>query len=292
MAARIGTSPALTAMRRPVQPRRQPTPAAQSPLANSPALTAMGGRPQMPSAPSTPQRTPARTDIYNPTQVDTSASEAAYSEALASNQGMIDEQRKYGENYLNALQRRNGSNAALTGMSIGGGSYMGGQRAAFTTGINALNQSLLPLQQNATNILSSKAGTLANAAGANTGAANIAKQFNAGRESTIQDRAADEQATWEANAVTGDITAWKTDAGWYVDGGANGSFGANGLNAIENQWMQAQTPEEKAAAKQAAENYKNALAQARMDYDGRSDAAWGMSFDEWKKKFASKYGIS
>lgn len=272
MAARIN-SPALGAMRRPVQPRPQ----MPMPLPEGPAVAAMGGPPRgpaqvaantakPPAVGTAPE--PARTDVYNPATVDTTGSEAAYNDALKNNQGMIDQQRQYGENYLNALQRRNGSNAALTGMSIGGGSYMGGQRAAFTTGINSLNQSLLPLQQNATNILNSKAGTLANAAGANAAGANAANQFNANRNGSVQDRTAEAGATHDANTIentANNILGGLKSAGVDVSGqhGATWKMGSDLYTAYVN--APSGSPEQ-AAALSHLQNYANKVSAAKADY--------------------------
>lgn len=262
-------------------------------LAPTIGATSARGLGQQPNGPA-PAGEPPRTDLATAATVDTSRTDQLYQDQLAQSNKDRDLMTQVGLNTISGLQTRNASNAARMGLQAGGASYLSGQRSAAIQGTNAFNQGLQQWGNQRQGIMSGQAGILSGAQGQNAAAQNQAGIFNAGREGQIDDREAAAQAEREKNQVTGDIGAMESKAKWYFDGGANGSFGANGFNDIKNQWTQAVSPEEKAAASAAAQNYLNALAQARMDYDeAKKKGIDGVdSFDEWKKKNAARYGIS
>jgi hypothetical protein len=112
--------------------------------------------------------------------VDTSKQDAIYQqqldqagkdrELLLQNAGMAS----------SAALRRNASLAAMSGASVGGGAYLGGQRQAMMAGNDATRQAMLQSGNQYQQIFSGGYQGAANAAGANQNAANSAGQFNTG----------------------------------------------------------------------------------------------------------------
>lgn len=277
--AKPGVSPALSAMgysgAATSQPNTQP---GQRGLA--PAGSQAGGNPNTPTV-----APPPRPDLITPAQatatpVNTQANDRIYADRLAQSDRDRQTMMDVGNNTISSLQRRNASNAALSGFSVGGGSYLGGQRSAAVAGINAFNQGLLNwgnqrqnLYSGQGNIAASAATTNANAATnvsqTNTSATNSANQFNANRNATIDDSTAAADATRTANNFEDTITNLQGDLSSYgVDvAGHRGS-----TNALASDLMSAArqatpgSPEQQAAL-QKIDRYKNKLDQAKQLYN-------------------------
>lgn len=92
--------------------------------------------------------------------------EDLYKNLLGMNQDARGQIQEMGQANIAALQRRNGAMAALAGRGIGGG-YLGGQRAALSQGLQAMNQGLLGNDQQRMQIMGNRLGDLTADARAN-----------------------------------------------------------------------------------------------------------------------------
>lgn len=250
----------------------------------SPAVAAAGNTPQ---AGTTPPATPPRTDLVTPNQVDTSKQDKIYSDQLAQSDKDRETMMQTGYNTISALQRRNASNSALGGFSVGGGAYLSGQRQAAVAGINSFNQGLLNWGTQRQGIMGQGAGLAANSASQNANISNQANQFNAGREGNVQDRTAAADATRTAQTTENDVTNFGADLKQYgidtsTGGGATGARASSLLRKL-----QAAVPgsPEYAAALTQMNDYKAKLAQAKQQWqNGGAGIGQIMNLDEYLKK--------
>lgn len=82
-----------------------------------------------------------------------------YNDLLGMNKDARGQITEMGQANIAALQRRNGSLAAMAGRGIGGG-YLGGQRSMLTQGMNALQSGLLQNDQQRMDIMSKRVGDM------------------------------------------------------------------------------------------------------------------------------------
>lgn len=256
-------SPAMAAMGQSAAAPPMATQLGQRP--QSPAVAATGNTPQ---AGTTPPATPPRTDLVTPNQVDTSRQDKIYSDQLAQSDKDRETMMQTGYNTISALQRRNASNSALGGFSVGGGAYLSGQRQAAVAGINSFNQGLLNWGTQRQNIMGQAAGTAANSASQNANISNQANQFNAGREGNVQDRTANAEATRTAQQTENDVTNFGTDLKQYGIDIANPHGATNAIALSLSRKLQAAAPgsPEYAAAAAQMSDYKAKLAHAKQLY--------------------------
>lgn len=229
-----------------------------------------------------------RTDLATATQVDTSGQNQIYKDQLAASDKAWDYMQANNANTMSALQRRNASNAALSGFSVGGGSYLAGQRQAAVAGINASNQAAMNWLNQRTGIMGQAAGLASNAASQNAAAANNTSQFNAGREGAVQDRTAGAEATNLGNKTTTDLGAAQTllKNSYGIDlAGGHGATWALGRQLSDAVSTAAAGSPEQAAAMEKFQAYQGKLAQAKSQYNALSkDVRDQLTFDAYLKK--------
>ena len=108
---------------------------------------------QTPQAPQAGPAAAANPNQAAPGPADPRAGiEALYQQMLDANSKMGGQIQDMGQANIAALQRRNASNSALAGRSIGGG-YLGGQRAMLTQGLGQMNRDIMQNDQARQNIL-------------------------------------------------------------------------------------------------------------------------------------------
>lgn len=229
----------------------------------------------------------ARPDLVTPTKVDTSRQDQIYADQLAQSDKDRDLMMQTGYNTISSLQRRNASNAALSGFSVGGGSYLAGQRQAAVAGINAFNQGLLNWGSQRQGIMGQGAGLAAGAANTNASLSNSANVFNAGREGAIADQKTGVQATHEANEATGSVAQVDTDYGYlfrdhnYKDG--SGQYQSL-LTAYKNS-LSTGSPEEQAAAYQSLMDYITPIQHAMEEWKQAGGKDKLGDFQDWYNKY-------
>lgn len=176
----------------------------------SPAIDAMRQTGQMPTSPGgMPQAaapgaavgaTPAtQVPGVNVAQVDTSKMDTAYGQQDATYDRMLADQQKMWGDTQNMIQqnfsgsmRRNASNAARQGLSLGGASYLSGQRSALNQAGNYARQANMDSLGQRIGIMGQQAGAYGQRAGAygqvagqNTSATNAANLAQWGEERAI-----------------------------------------------------------------------------------------------------------
>lgn len=243
------------------------TPAPSGPAPGSGRLTPASND-AAPEAGGAPGETPPRTDLVTATSVDMGPSVELYNKMLAENEAAWGKQQESLHNIYSANNRRNASNAALAGMSVGGGGYLAGQRQAAMSSANAFNNAWLANNQQRQGIFGQYAGALGNAAGQNASLGQQAAIFNAGREGDIQDRTANAEATKLGNDTInslGNISGGLKSAGIDVAGqkGATWKVASDLETAVRN--APAGSPEQ-AAAFQKYQAYADKVAKATQDF--------------------------
>lgn len=218
-------------------------------MVQSPALAAMkgyatpGGQAGTQAGamqqPGTPAPEPQRTDLVTPQKVDTTAANGTFNQALDANTKAGEQMTTLGQNAISNLQRRNASLSAMSGASVGGGSYLGGQRAALSQGMQGLSQNLLQNYQARQGILGNQAGMQYAAASQNASLGQQGRAFNASREGSVQDRTAGVEAEHGGKAVSNDVTEMTQrlkGVGVDLDAGTGfeASTGRQLLNAIQS----------------------------------------------------------
>ncbi len=186
------------------------------------------------------------------------------------------------ENSANALQRRNASNAAIGGYSVGGGGFLAGQTNALLTGQANATETARLFSKNATDIEARRADYRAGIDRNNTDMANKYAYddwvYNRGRQDTLADRKAEADATAFANDITNSVARWTqlfdSNTSKNIDGG--GTRDEQFINLI-GQLQSAKTPQEKAAAEAALQAY---YAQAQGS-DRNSNTDDGSYFDQF-----------
>ena len=140
-----GSTPASGPMANPLLDARRPM-AVPANMATAPAPGAqLGMAPGARLGPSGPLAAPQQPGAAAPAD-PRAGIEALYQQMLDANSKMGGQIQDIGQSNIAALQRRNASNAALAGRSIGGG-YLGGQRAMLTQGLDQMNKNLLSNDQ-------------------------------------------------------------------------------------------------------------------------------------------------
>jgi hypothetical protein len=234
----------------------------------------------------TPPVTPPRTDLVTPTSVDTSAADKTYGEQMANYQKGWDTQQTQNNLLWSRMQMGNASNAARSGMSIGGGSYLAGQRQAGIAATNANNQATLNWLQGQSNITGAHGAQQYGAATTNANIANQSQQFNANREGAVQDRTSTAEATNLGNQTVsnlGNVEGGLKSAGVDVAGqhGATWKTGSDLATAVQN--APAGSPEQQTAMARF-QAYSGKVAQAKSDYTSQMQAgklpALGQKFSD------------
>ncbi len=177
------------------------------------------------------------------------------------------------ENSANALQRRNASNAAIGGYSVGGGGFLAGQTNALLTGQANATETARLFSKNATDIEARRADYRAGIDRNNTDMSNKYAYddwvYNRGRQDTLADRKAEADATAFANDITNSVARWTqlfdSNTKNNIDG--DGPRDEQFINLI-GQLQAARTPEQKAAAEAALQAYYD---QSRT---GQKDNYW------------------
>lgn len=271
-------SPALAAMAKP------PAIANASPRGPAQTMTNTTAQPNG----STPGEAP-RTDLVTPTSVDTSKQDQIYGDQLAQSDKDRELMQTVGLNTISGLQRRNASNAARQGLSLGGASYLSGQRSAAVQGINAFNQGLQQWGAQRQGIMGQGAGLAAGAAGQNASAANQAGMFNAGREGTIDDREAAAQAERNANQNIASVDQVNADFSYLFNNhnlkSAGGQY--NSLLTSYKNSLSTGSPEEQAAAYQALMGFITPIQRAREAWlaeGGDKQTSFEDYYNFWKGK--------
>ncbi len=184
------------------------------------------------------------------------------------------------ENSANALQRRNASNAAIGGYSVGGGGFLAGQTNALLTGQANATETARLFSKNATDIEARRADYRAGIDRNNTDMSNKYAYddwvYNRGRQDTLADRKAEADAAAFSNQVTTAANAAKAAAGnygiQYGDGHGSG-VGWAAFGPLYDAITNARSPAELAAAQKAMDAWLAKRASARADYrNGRNGA--------------------
>lgn len=186
------------------------------------------------------------------------------------------------ENSANALQRRNASNAAIGGYSVGGGGFLAGQTNALLTGQANATETARLFSKNATDIEARRADYRAGIDRNNTDMANKYAYddwvYNRGRQDTLADRKEEADEAAFANDIKNSVARWTqlfdSNTSKNIDGG--GTRDEQFINLI-GQLQSAKTPQEKAAAEAALQAY---YAQAQGS-DRNSNTDDGSYFDQF-----------
>jgi hypothetical protein len=228
---------------------------------------------------------------YNPTMVDTSAQDAIYKQMLDKaneSQGFL--RQNAGMASSSAL-RRNASLAAMSGASVGGGSYLSGQRQAVMSGQQATRDAELQSNQNFQNVFNTGYGGAQTAARDNASFTNDAGSFNANQTNSaardqwaynneVNDRTADAGAQAFANQKTTDLGRFDTliDQNTTVDTKKKRGQEYEEYSALATAAQNASTQEEYQAAIAALEEFyqrKKSEFNNRENTQRRLDAAVG-----------------
>jgi hypothetical protein len=143
--------------------------------------------------------------------------DATYDRMLAEQQKMWGDTQHMMQQNFSGTMRRNASNAARMGLSVGGASYLSGQRSAMNQAGNYARQAGLDSWNQQRDILSGKAGAYGqragaygNVAGVDAGAQNAANtnQWQAGMD--IDRATAEQGAQAFANRKTTELTRYDT----------------------------------------------------------------------------------
>lgn len=206
--------------------------------------------------------------------------ESSYKEQLSQNAKDAAAAQGTAENYANSLQRRNASNAAISGYSVGGGGFLAGQNVAAQQGVaNAMDVSRT-FADRATGIRQNQANYRAGIDQYNNGMQNQYGfenySYNRGRTDTLADRKAEADSASFGNKVTNAVNAATASLGQYgityADGKGSGVGWAEAaplLDALRN----ATTPDELSKAQAALDGFMARRAQARNAYrNGEGDA--------------------
>jgi hypothetical protein len=161
-------------------------------------------------------------------QVDTTRMDDAYGQQDATYDRMLAEQQKMWGDTQHMMQqnfsgtmRRNASNAARMGLSVGGASYLSGQRSAMNQAGNYARQAGLDSWNQQRDIMKgradaygSQATNYGNVGIANTGDRNAANRLEAQRGWDIDDRAADAAAELNKNKNIAAVDQVRTGFDW------------------------------------------------------------------------------
>jgi hypothetical protein len=234
----------------------------------SPAMAAMRGGT---GASAAPAATPPRTDLITPTQVDTSKQDQLYGQQMADYQKGWDTLQAQNTANWERMQRANGTNAAMMGMSIGGGSYLAGQRQAGIAATNANNQATLDWLKGRAGMTGDAANRAAGAANTNANLGQQASIFNAGREGDVQDRTADAATTRTGQNIESDVSSFNGSLKQYgIDvaditnsHGATNAIAANLVKTLQGAEPGSQAYQDALARMEA---YKAKLAQAKQQW--------------------------
>jgi hypothetical protein len=193
------------------------------------------------------------------------------------------------------MQMGNASNAARSGMSIGGGSYLAGQRQAGIAATNANNQATLDWLKGQAGITGDAATRAANAATTNTNNVQQSNVLNTGHTWDVQDRTSTAEATNLGNKVSDTVTNLQNDLKSYgIDvaarHGATNALASSLVSAV-NQ-APAGSPEQ-AAAVAKVQAYKSKLESAKQKWNqtkGKDLFPVTVSFDDYLKAL-EKQGV-
>jgi hypothetical protein len=133
--------------------------------------------------------------------------DATYDRMLAEQQKMWGDTQHMIQQNFSGQMRRNASNAARMGLSVGGASYLSGQRSAMNQAGNYARQANMDsmgqrigIQGQQAGSYGQRAGAYGQVAGANAGAQNNANLAEYNRGNQLDDRAADAAAEQKKNA--------------------------------------------------------------------------------------------
>jgi hypothetical protein len=200
------------------------------------------------------------------------------------NQGW-DTQQKQNELNWSRMQMGNASNAARSGMSIGGGSYLAGQRQAGIAATNANNQATLDWLKGQAGITGDAATRAANAATTNATLGQQGNIFNAGREGDIATQQTNAQTTQNANQATGSVAQVKANYDYLFDKhnyqGGSGQYNSL-LTAYQNS-LSTGNADEQAKAYQALMGFISPIQQARQAWVDSGGQDKNGDFKDWYK---------
>lgn len=237
--ARTGASPYTT--RKPIGGGGTPTqtagasPAIDAMRQTGTMATARGGAATTAPGASTPAPAAAQpTQVPNipVQQVDTARMDDAYGQQDATYQQMLaDQQKMWGDTQhmiqqnFSGQMRRNASNAARMGLSLGGASYLSGQRSALNQAGNYARQANMDSLGQRIGIMGQQAGAYGQRAGAygqvagqNTGATNAANMAQWQEERAIDRDKATAQAERNKNLNLEAARKVRDDYGYLFNG--------------------------------------------------------------------------
>lgn len=227
-----------------------------------------------------------RPDLVTATTVDMQPSVDLFNKMLAENEAAWGKQQESLGQIYSANNRRNASNAALAGFSVGGGSYLGGQRQAAASSAGAFNNAWLANNQQRHGIFGQYANALGGAAGQNAQLAQGANIFNAGREGDIANQKTEAQSTQNANQNIASVDQVSRDFD-YLFNDNNFKDGAGQYNSLFTAYknsLSTGNPQEQAAAYQALMNYITPIQHAREEWLRTGGKDKNGSFQDWYKK--------
>jgi hypothetical protein len=242
---------------------------------------------------------PTQVPGVNVQQVDTTRMDDAYGQQDATYDRMLAEQQKMWGDTQHMIQqnfsgqmRRNASNAARMGLSVGGASYLSGQRSAMNQAGNYARQANMDsmgqrigIQGQQAGSYGQRAGAYGQVAGANAGAQNNANLAEYNRGNQLDDRAADAAAEQKKNANIQAADQIEADYGYLFHkgnqpgkGGQYSSLMTTYKGALNNG-----TDEEIAAAYNELMNFIVPIQQAREAWLQSPEKQAGKSFEDYMK---------
>ena len=214
----------------------------------------------------TPQQYNQDVESSFDTQLGQNAKEAAMAQQTAENYGM-------------SVQRRNASNAAIGGYSVGGGGFLAGQTNALLSGQDNASQLALGFNKNATDIEARRADYRAGIDSKNLDNANKYAYddwvYNRGRTDTLADRQSDADATNFGNKVSTAVSSAMAGLGQYGIqlGDKNSGVGWAEVAPLIDAMKNAKTPAELAQAQAAYDAWVTKRAAARKAYQSGTNGA-------------------
>ncbi len=179
---------------------------------------------------------------YSPAQYSQDV-ESSFDNQLGQNAKEAAMAQQTAENYGMSVQRRNASNAAIGGYSVGGGGFLAGQTNALLSGQANAAQLALGFNKNATDIEARRADYRAGVDKMNTDMANKYAYddwvYNRGRTDKLADDKAAADSTAFANSITSTVANFQADAK-QMGINPNGGVAGEKLSAISNAKTQAE----------------------------------------------------
>jgi hypothetical protein len=227
---------------------------------------------------------PTQVPGVNVAQVDTTRMDEAFGQQDATYDRMLaDQQKMWGDTQhmiqqnFSGQMRRNASNAARMGLSVGGASYLSGQRSALNQAGNYARQANMDSLGQRIGIQGQQAGAFGQrgnaygqVAGQNTGATNAANLAQWGEERAIDREKGAAQAERNKNANIESVADLKNKFD-YLFNDQNFKDKGGQYNTLMGQYQAALgqgTDEEIAAAYQAVIDYVTPFQQSRAAASG------------------------